>query len=77
MENEHQVPRPVPRAVHPDGRTCLDCKTNDTVITTQINKVKCLELKITDIETDLKSVKLENNNLLKEKEKRENDYKEA
>ena len=77
MENEHQVPRPVPRAVHPDGRACLDCKTKDTVISTQINKVERLELKITDIETDLKSVNLEKNILLKEKEKRENDYQEA
>ena len=25
MENVHQVPRPVPQAHHPDGRTCLDC----------------------------------------------------
>ena len=77
MENVHQVPRPVPQAVHPDGRTCQDCKTKDTVITAQINKVERLELKITDIETDMKSIKLEDKNLIKEKENREKDYQEA
>ena len=42
MENVHQVPRPVPQAHHPVGRTCLDCITKDVVISTQINKVERL-----------------------------------
>ena len=67
MENVHQVPRPIPKAVHPDGRTCQDCKTKDTVITAQIYKVERLELMITDIETDIKHVILENINHIKEK----------
>jgi hypothetical protein len=71
MENVHQVPRPIPKAVHPDGRTCQDCKTKDTVITAQISKDERLELKITDIETDINNVKLENKNLVKEKANRE------
>ena len=68
MANDHQVPMPLPRAIHPCGRPCNDCETKDTVITAHINKVERLEFKITDLETQLKIVKTDNVNLVKQKE---------
>ena len=77
MANDHQVPMPLPIAVHPCGRPCNDCETKETVITANIKKVERLEFKITDLVTQLKMVKTVNVNLVKQKENREKDYQEA
>ena len=77
MANDHQVPMPLPIAVHPCGRPCNDCETKETVITAHIKKVERLELKITDLVTQFKMVKTDNVNLVKQKENRGKDYQEA
>ena len=40
MEKEHNVPRPLPRALHPDGMQCQDCVTKETVVNQHTQKLK-------------------------------------
>ena len=77
MHMVHQVPRPNPRAVHPDGNHCQDCKTKEDVIMEHIQKVERLELENLHIQTDLDSSKAENKLLTEQKNKIEKDYQEA
>ena len=73
----HQVPRPNPRAVHPDGNHCQDCKTKEDVIMEHIQKVERLELENLNIQTDLDASKAENKLLTEQKNSIEKEYQEA
>ena len=39
METVHQVQKPNPQAIHPNGSPCQDCKTKENVIMEHIQKI--------------------------------------
>ena len=69
MEMVHHVPKPNPRAIHPNGSPCQDCITKENVIMTHIQKIERLELSNTNTEIDLNTSKAENKLLIEQKDK--------
>ena len=77
MEKEHHVPKPIKRAMHPNGMPCQDCETKESTIMQHTSKIERLELHITDLLTDLQAVTANRNKLSQEKDKAEREYGEA
>ena len=77
MEREHNVPKPLKRALHPDGTPCQDCLTKEEVLVGHTDKIERLELEITGLLIDIKTVKDDNHKLSEEKNRAENAYQEA
>ena len=77
MEREHQVPKPLKRALHPDGMPCQDCETKERILMEHTVKIERLELEITGLLTDIKIVKADKNKLSEEKNLAEHEYREA
>ena len=49
MEREHNVPKPLKRALHPDGTPCQDYLTKEEVLVGHTDKIERLELEITGL----------------------------
>ena len=60
-----------------NGQECQNCKTKDTIISDQGNKIERLELKVSSIEMDLKQFTLDNRKITEEKVTLLSDYNEA
>ena len=77
MEQDHHVPKPIQRALHPGGIPCQDCQSKERLMMEHISKIERLELMTTGLETDLKEVNTKENKLSEEKDRLGKYYKEA
>ena len=64
-------------AKHDDSKSCNNCKTKDTLLSEQINKIERLELEVSNFQSDLKASKLETKKIADEKEIVQTNYQEA
>ena len=68
MESMHKKRNP--------SQDCQKCNEKDISLLEHVQKVERLELKVVDIESDLKSTRLENQNMSKENEAFKKNYDE-